>query len=100
MRPTAFFLLFRMHTTSLGFDDVSDLSRRNSTITRPYRDDQISLLVFIIRYGGIAITQFHALHAYLLPIIAIIQQSTLSNSTLHAMIYDCNNYKYHFHKIR
>ena len=32
MLPGAFSLLFRMHTTSLGFDDVSDLSLRNSTI--------------------------------------------------------------------
>ena len=31
MRPGAFSLFFRMHTTSLGFDDVSDLSLRNST---------------------------------------------------------------------
>ena len=31
VRPGAFSLLFRMHTTSLGFDDVSDLSLRNST---------------------------------------------------------------------
>ena len=35
MRPGAFSLLFRMHTTSLGFDDVSDLSLRNSTISEP-----------------------------------------------------------------
>ena len=32
MRPGAYSLFFRMHTTSLGFDDVSDLSLRNSTI--------------------------------------------------------------------
>ena len=34
MRPGAFSPLFRMHTTSLGFDDVSDLSLRNSTNVR------------------------------------------------------------------
>ena len=38
MRPGAFSLLFRMHTTSLGFDDVSDLSLRNSTRSAPPRD--------------------------------------------------------------
>ena len=36
MRPGAFSPLFRMHTTSLGFDDVSDLSLRNSTMVASF----------------------------------------------------------------
>ena len=40
VRPGAFSLLFRMHTISLGFDDVSDLSLRNSTKTRVQLGEQ------------------------------------------------------------